>query len=220
MWKKILKLILYAIILVIIINLIGGLMVKYYFSFHGWKFVVPEKIPEKLVIISTETIENDSLLLYTYASQLNLFTHYMITKKETFDKFFFLKSMFYVDRSIKNNLVNTISKFLQNKDKFVLGLFPEGATRNIKKWKTGFHYIARNTKAEIGIVAIDHSTKSVFIDTIFKPTDDYEKDLKFIENRLRKYKPAIKERCNLFDKETNKKKEYSTIGLTPLSEIL
>ena len=21
-------------------------MVKYYFSFHGWKFVIPEKIPE------------------------------------------------------------------------------------------------------------------------------------------------------------------------------
>lgn len=220
MSKKIIKAILYIIAFIVILNLIGGFVIKYYFCFHGWKFILPEKIPDRMVIISTETIENDSLLLYTYASQLNLLNHYMITKKETFGIFFLLKSMFYVDRSVQNNLVNSISKFLENKPRFVVGLFPEGKTRNTKDWKSGFYHIAKKSRASIGIVGIDHDTKTVKIDNTFEPSDNYEKDLKHVQDTLRKYPVAIKEKCNLFDVEIETNKKQAISGLTPIHEIL
>ena len=220
MSSLILKFITYVIIFIAILNIFAGHILELFYNFHGWKFILPENIPKKVIFISTETIEEDSTLLAALSCKVNLFNHYYITKKETFNKMFFLKGAFYVDRSIQNNLVKIISDRLRHKDNFSIFVFPEGATRNVKEWKSGFYHIAKNTGADIAIVGINHNTKTISIDNIFKPSDNYEKDLKFVQDRLKKYPVAIKEKCNLFDKEVMINEKHAFGNLTPIHKIL
>ena len=58
---------------------------------------------------------------------------------------------------------------------------PEGTRKKVKRWKTGFLRIAKQTQSKILLISIDAPTKSIEIGKIFNPTGDSEEDLEFIQ---------------------------------------
>lgn len=84
-----------------------------------------------------------------------------------------------VDRSKNNNLVDAIVQIFNAKDEFRLGLSPEGTRKKVKRWKTGFYYIAKGANVPIVMATLDFENKRIKISDPYYTTDDKEKDFKF-----------------------------------------
>ena len=74
----------------------------------------------------------------------------------------------------------------QRTDQMVLAITPEGTRKEVKRWKTGFHRIARGARVPIVPVFIDYDRRVIGIGPAFQASDDAEADVKalrvFYEN--------------------------------------
>lgn len=84
-----------------------------------------------------------------------------------------------VDRTKNNNKVDAIINIFNSRDKFILGISPEGTRKKVTKWKTGFYYIAKGANVPVVMVALDFKNKEVKISEPYFLTDSMEKDLNF-----------------------------------------
>lgn len=64
-----------------------------------------------------------------------------------------------VDRSAKHNFVARAVDRFQASDKLLLGILPEGTRGKVKRWKTGFYYIALGAGVPVVPVSLDFSRK-------------------------------------------------------------
>lgn len=85
-----------------------------------------------------------------------------------------------VVRSKKNNTVNYLVDLINNSDKIFLSLFPEGTRGKVKKLKTGFYYIALNSKVPIQLIGFDFKEKIVEFGEKIIPSGDIDSDMKQI----------------------------------------
>ncbi|MGB5362212.1 MAG: 1-acyl-sn-glycerol-3-phosphate acyltransferase [Aureibaculum sp.] len=83
-----------------------------------------------------------------------------------------------VNRSKNTNLVQAIVDIYNSKDRFVLGMSPEGTRQKVDQWKTGFYYIAKGAKIPIVMATIDFGNKQLKISEPYYVTDDMESDFK------------------------------------------
>lgn len=89
-----------------------------------------------------------------------------------------------VDRSKNNNLVDgVVNLFNQNKIE-ILAIAPEGTRKSVRKWKTGFYYIALKAKLPILMVSFDYERKEVKINDRFYTSGDITKDISELENKV------------------------------------
>ncbi len=85
-----------------------------------------------------------------------------------------------IDRSCPQDLVSfTISKFADH-DELILALYPEGTTRKVEKWKTGFWRIAHGAGVPIQFLAVDYEKRASVFGPVIQPTDNIEADMKKI----------------------------------------
>ena len=84
----------------------------------------------------------------------------------------------------------------KKKDKFILGIAPEGTRSRVDKWKTGFYHIAYNLSVPIILVKIDYELKEVGIVKEIFPSGNLKTDMKEIENTYRNVKAKIPEYYN------------------------
>lgn len=77
-------------------------------------------------------------------------------------------------------LMSTIHAFNEN-EKFHLALAPEGTRKPIKKWKTGFHTIARETGASVYLGYFDWGTKRIGRGVKFELSDNAREDMEKIQ---------------------------------------
>ena len=103
-----------------------------------------------------------------------------IGKKELFNPItsFFFKFLggIPVDRSKNTNLVDEVVNLFDQNEIQILAIAPEGTRKNVKKWKSGFYYIALNANLPILMVSFDYIKKEVIINNKFYPTGDTNKD--------------------------------------------
>lgn len=96
-----------------------------------------------------------------------------------------------LDRSGNLNKVDAIAKTFDNYDELRLAIAPEGTRKYVSELKSGFYYIALKANVPILPVAFDFGTKTVAIGPAFKPSGNYELDLKqlllFFKNVKGKY---------------------------------
>ncbi len=62
-------------------------------------------------------------------------------------------------------------------DEILFGMAPEGTRKPVKKWKTGFHTIARKAGVPVYAGYIDYAGKRVSYGEIFPLTDDVQADM-------------------------------------------
>lgn len=87
-----------------------------------------------------------------------------------------------VNRQSATSLVLHITEMFNKKDEFILTITPEGTRNLVRNWKKGYYYIARNTGIPIYFGFLDYKKKIGGIGPGIMPTNDYEKDLKIIED--------------------------------------
>ena len=73
----------------------------------------------------------------------------------------------------------------------IIGLTPEGTRKRVEKWKSGFLRIANQTESKIVLIGIDFDTKTCSFSGFFEPTGDNDRDIIYVKNFFKKFKPKI-----------------------------
>jgi 1-acyl-sn-glycerol-3-phosphate acyltransferase len=143
-------------------------------------------IPEKKAIVLgvPHTSAWDFVVSYLFYTQFGKTAHIMI-KKEFFvwpvGSLLRKVGCIPVDRSNATALVRSIITEMEKDDEFHLAIAPEGTRKAIKRWKTGFHMIARAVDCPVYLGYFDWGTKHIGIGKRFDLTDDAKGDLAVIQ---------------------------------------
>ena len=90
-----------------------------------------------------------------------------------------------VDRSKRNNFVDSVVDIFNEREQFAVCIAPEGTRTKVDKLKTGFYYMAKGAEIPILLCRFDYSLREVQIAKPFYTTDDMEADIEFIESYFR-----------------------------------
>lgn len=158
------------------------LFCNYLLKLFGWKLVngiMPHK--KAIMIGAPHTSSWDFVLSYLFYTAAGG-TAYVMMKKEFFfwPLGFLLKKMgaLPVDRSKGMSVVNQVITEMNSRDEMHLAITPEGTRQLTKRWKTGFHTIAKATGATVYLGFFDFGRKEIgWIDT-FELSNDPKADTK------------------------------------------
>lgn len=162
-------------------------------------------LPSKLIIIGSHTSVYDFIIgvFFYYGYLHEKYDTYVLMKKEFemickpflyfFDNRFKLIS---IDSSKKNiGVTEQICKSLNDKDNYILSIAPEGTRRCTDKIKSGYWYISKNLNINIIYIGIDFSNKSIILEKVREPEDNWEDEQNKFINSCKKYVPLYPERC-------------------------
>jgi 1-acyl-sn-glycerol-3-phosphate acyltransferase len=167
----------------------------------GWKVesVLPPTVKKAIVVMAPHTSNWDFVLGWLGFSALGLRSKYLV-KEEAF--FFPLGIIIKwlgaipVNRE-KNSVILQAGELFNHSDKLLLTLTPEGTRSLNKTWKKGFYLIARHAKVPMVLGYLDYKTKYGGMGLIMEPSDDYQKDLKIIEDFYKGKVAKFPEKFNL-----------------------
>ena len=151
----------------------------------GWERVGgPMTEPRAIVLGVPHTSFWDFVISYLFYTSLGKVAHVMI-KKELF--FWPLGPILRacgcipVDRSSASTMVRSVISIMNEEETFHLAIAPEGTRSPVKRWKTGFHLIAKETGAAVYMGFFDWGTKKVGCGERFTITDDPKADMQAIQ---------------------------------------
>lgn len=153
----------------------------------GWTPVDKEPVPEpKAVILGVpHTSIWDFLVSYFYYKSIGGDPHIMIKKEFFFwpmDPILRKLGAIPVDRGKGAALlVRSIIHEFEKKDRLHLAIAPEGTRKAVKKWKSGFHTIARAAGVPVYLGYFDWGTKRVGHGPRFEISDNAAADLEKIQ---------------------------------------
>ena len=151
----------------------------------GWESVGgPMKEPKAIVLGVPHTSVWDFLVSYLFYSQYGHVAHIMIKKE-----FFFWPlgpilracGAVPVDRSNASTLVRSLIHSMNESDTFYLAIAPEGTRKPVRRWKSGYHLIARETGVPVYLGYFDWKRKRVGRGQKFPLTDDAAADTRRIQ---------------------------------------
>lgn len=151
----------------------------------GWTAVDPPVPEDKCILLGVpHTSIWDFAISYLYYTSVGGKAYVMIKKE-----FFFwplgglLRALggIPVDRKNPTALVLSIIHEMDKAKKLHLAIAPEGTRKPVKKWKTGFHTIARQTGVPVYLGYFDWGTKRVGTGQKVELTDDAKADMKRIQ---------------------------------------
>jgi len=154
-------------------------------NISGWtiKGMVPDE--ERIVIIAAPHTSNwDFVLAMLAIFGLNIKLRWLGKHsifKPGFKNFFKWLGGIPVYRDNPSSLIDNVVKIVKREKSIVIAMTPEGTRKKVKRWKTGFLRIAKQTQSKILLISIDAPTKSIEIGKIFNPTGNSEDDLAFIQ---------------------------------------
>jgi len=155
----------------------------------GWKIKGFTKLPNKCVLIAApHTHWQDFFLGLAIRNSINQNIKF-IGKKELF--FYPLNILMNflggipVNRNSNTNTVDQISSIFNDRNEFKLAIFPEGSRRKVKKWKTGFYYIAKKSNVPVICISLNFLKKSVTFSKPYYLTSNKEKDFNKLKKNFR-----------------------------------
>lgn len=172
-----------------------------YFKLMGWKIVgnttmSKDTIKKAVIIAVPHTSWHDFYIGVLLRKIVNIKTNF-IGKQELFvgPIGWYLKAIggAPINRSSKENKVDAIAKLFDNHEEFRMTLAPEGTRKKVEEWKTGFYYIAKKANVPIIMFTLDFGNKQNKISEPFYPTDDMDKDFKFMQAFFKDVKGKVPE---------------------------
>lgn len=166
----------------------------------GWEIdgEMPLELKKFIIIVAPHTswVDFPITVLVNYATGLR--ANYVAKAslfKPPFGFIFRMTGGEPIDRSKNNNVVESTINIFNSKERFILGISPEGTRKKVETWKTGFYFIAKGANVPIVSAALDFENKKLIIkDEQFKPTDDVSADIahlrlfyKDIKGKIPKY---------------------------------
>ncbi|GIV61658.1 MAG: hypothetical protein KatS3mg044_0524 [Rhodothermaceae bacterium] len=153
----------------------------------GWRIEgTPPNLPRFVVIGGPHTTNWDFVVAMAAAFALDLDVHWLgkhTLFRGPFDRLFRWMGGIPVDRSRGQGVVEAAVAAFRTRERFVLGLSPEGTRRRVERWKTGFYRIASGAGVPIVPVILDYSRKAVVITPVFHPTADLAVDMAALQER-------------------------------------
>jgi len=150
----------------------------------GWESIGgPMKEKKAIVLGVPHTSVWDFLVSYLFYTQFGKVAHIMIKKE-----FFFWPlgpilracGAVPVDRDSAASMVRSLIHEMDQAEEFHLAIAPEGTRKAVKRWKTGFHLIARETGATVYVGYYDWGRKRISVGEPIKLTDDPKADMQRI----------------------------------------
>lgn len=86
-----------------------------------------------------------------------------------------------VDRKNATSMIKSVISEIEKAEEFHLAIAPEGTRKPIKRWKTGFHLIAKAANIPVYLAYFDWGTKHVGYGPKIELTDDAQADMKRIQ---------------------------------------
>ena len=154
-------------------------------NISGW--TIKGKVPdeERIVIIAAPHTSNwDFILAMLAIFGLNIKVRWLGKHsifKPGFKKFFEWLGGIPVYRDNPSSLIENVVNIVKKERSIVIAMTPEGTRKKVKRWKTGFLRIAKQTHSKILLISIDAPTKSIEIGKIFNPTGNSDEDLAYIQ---------------------------------------
>ena len=154
-------------------------------NISGW--TIKGKVPdeERIVIIAAPHTSNwDFILAMLAIFGLNIKVRWLGKHsifKPGFKKFFVWLGGIPVYRDNPSSLIENVVNIVKKERSIVIAMTPEGTRKKVRRWKTGFLRIAKQTHSKILLISIDAPTKSIEIGNIFNPTGNSEEDLAYIQ---------------------------------------
>ena len=99
-----------------------------------------------------------------------------------------------VTREPGKGVVAEIVERMAKRDRFVLGLAPEGTRKQVDRWRTGFYQVAVQAGVPILLAYFDYAKKHIGIGPLFRPTGDPDADMAVIREFYRDKVPRYPER--------------------------
>ena len=87
-----------------------------------------------------------------------------------------------VDRKKPVGVTRTVIEVMEQSDAFALCIAPEGTRQPVKRWKTGFHTIAKATGVPVYLGYFDWGRKEIGYGERFECSDDAMADLRHIQH--------------------------------------
>ena len=148
----------------------------------GWKAVNGVMPHDKAIIIGVpHTSAWDFLISFIYYTSVGGVANIVIKKEFFFWPLgYFLKKMggIPIDRSKGVTVAKQIIAEMNSREVMHIGITPEGTRELTRRWKSGFHTIAKATGATVYLGFFDWGKKEVgWIDTL-ELTDDPREDIK------------------------------------------
>ena len=78
-------------------------------------------------------------------------------------------------------VVEAMAARFGSEDRFLLALSPEGTRKSVRRWKTGFHRIARAAQVPIVAVALDYSRRQIRFGPVRDAHEDVAADLEVFQ---------------------------------------
>jgi 1-acyl-sn-glycerol-3-phosphate acyltransferase len=158
----------------------------------GWKAlngVAPA--PKAIIIGVPHTSSWDFVISYLYYTSVGGNTSFVIKKE-----FFYwplsvlLKRLggIPIDRSKGVSVIKQIIQEMNQRETMHLAITPEGTRKRTKRWKAGFHAIAKATGAKVYLGLFDFGRKEIGWVTEFELSNDPEEDLRRMKAFYREYK--------------------------------
>jgi 1-acyl-sn-glycerol-3-phosphate acyltransferase len=155
----------------------------------GWRIegTLPEHEKKFVIVVAPHTSNWDFIVGVIVRGAMG-FNASFLGKKSLFRKPFGLifKGLggIPVDRNTSQNLVDQVVEVVNKRDKFILAIAPEGTRGKVKKWRTGFYYIALYANIPVVMCQMDYANKVVCFLKPFFPSDNAERDLEFIRSHF------------------------------------
>lgn len=147
----------------------------------GWRITGEFPDVTKLVAIAAPHSSNWDLiwgLLFIIGLRLNL---HFIGKREAF--FWPLGPLLRsfggipIDRRTKHGVVDEMRRQFDTRERFWLGIAPEGTRKKVQKWKSGFWHIARDAGVPILPVYFHYPERTIGLGPLIYPGDDVDADM-------------------------------------------
>lgn len=88
-----------------------------------------------------------------------------------------------VNRNSRNNIVQQVINAINAHDYIAIAISPEGTTKKLDHWRTGFYWMAEGANIPILFSFLDYANKRTGVrDELFWPTGDIEADLEEIRS--------------------------------------
>ncbi|WP_330926028.1 1-acyl-sn-glycerol-3-phosphate acyltransferase [Candidatus Sororendozoicomonas aggregata] len=102
-----------------------------------------------------------------------------------------------INRGHAHQRVEQAIRAMQSQEEFILAIAPEGTRSKVKRWKSGFYYIAEGAKVPIVPVAIDYANRQIVLGEPTYTTGDKSTDFRTLHQFFLPYQPKRPELgCN------------------------
>lgn len=166
---------------------------RIFLNIIGWKTIgkLPENEKKLIIVVAPHTSNWDFIMGVIIRGAMGFQANFL-GKKSLFKKplgfIFSGLGGIPVDRSTSQNMVEQVVEIVNKRSSFILAIAPEGTRGKVKKWRTGFYYIALKANIPIIMCQLDYEHKEArFLDS-FYPTGNVDQDLLYIQQQFKEVK--------------------------------